>query len=120
MTTLSPEERAEAIFASGRNPLEGAWCNGERINKELFIAIAAAAITEAVEAERERQTPSAKDQRSHRMSKTLEDSFIDWESSAFGFGYGTGELVVLPVLKRFFELCGGGSAGRQYDYEELE
>ena len=48
--------------------------------------------------------------------KTLEAYFTDWEADTFGYGYGTGEPHILPLLKRFFEL---NEAGR-YDYRVLE
>jgi|ERR1700733_10201131 len=49
--------------------------------------------------------------------KSLDDYFADWETNAFGFGYGTGEAHVLPALKTFLAACPieGG-----YDYEVLE
>jgi hypothetical protein len=53
--------------------------------------------------------------------KTLEENFIDWESEAFGFGYGSGELYILPDLKTFFEHVGRGTdRPNSYDYRELE
>jgi hypothetical protein len=54
-----------------------------------------------------------------KKPKTIEDYFTDWESSAFGFGYGTGEAYILPALKRFFELCLMPGEGG-YDYRILE
>ena len=51
------------------------------------------------------------------MTKTLDQNWIDWESHAFGFGYGTGEPHVISALKRFFELCPESEA---YDYARLE
>ena len=56
------------------------------------------------------------------MTKTLDESWIDWEGHFFGFGYGTGEAHTIPAIKRFFELCpetdrDGSSA---YDYRVLE
>ena len=50
--------------------------------------------------------------------KTLDENFADWESSVFGFGYGSGERHVIPALGKFLSLC-KGMVG-QYDYEELE
>ena len=47
--------------------------------------------------------------------KTIEENFIDWEASAFGFGYGTGEPVILPLLKQFLEHCRPST----YDYKDL-
>lgn len=55
------------------------------------------------------------------MTKTIEDSFRDWENDIFGFGYGTGEDHVLRAVKHFFELCPEGSYGNKtYDYRILE
>jgi hypothetical protein len=34
--------------------------------------------------------------------KTIEQHFIDWESDVFGFGYGSGEPEIIPVIKKFF------------------
>jgi hypothetical protein len=49
--------------------------------------------------------------------KTLADNFSDWEGSAFGFGYGTGEHHTIPALRQFLlTIPDGGS----YDYQELE
>lgn len=48
-------------------------------------------------------------------AKSPEDYFRDWEDTAFGFGYGSGERHILPHLKRFLELC-----RPQYDHNELE
>lgn len=42
--------------------------------------------------------------------------FIDWENETFGFGYGTGEIYTLQVLKDFFNILPKGN----YDYEKLE
>ncbi|MBS7698559.1 hypothetical protein [Chelatococcus sp. YT9] len=49
--------------------------------------------------------------------RSLDDYFRDWESDAFGFGYGTGEPHTILALKAFLELIPetGG-----YDYQELE
>lgn len=35
-------------------------------------------------------------------TKTLDESFRDYEASAFGFGYGTGEAFIVPALHRLF------------------
>lgn len=51
--------------------------------------------------------------------KTLENSFKDWESDVFGFGYGTGEEYIIPALKHFMELCSEGSYGTSYDHDKL-
>lgn len=50
--------------------------------------------------------------------KITDKNFIDWESHVFGYGYGTGEIETLKVLKTFIELCNGGTGG-QYDYGVL-
>lgn len=55
------------------------------------------------------------------MPKTIEENFVDWESSAFGFGYGSGEEHVLRALKGFFDLIGEDQdQPRSYNYERLE
>lgn len=48
--------------------------------------------------------------------KSIEESFRDWEASAFGYGYGTGEGPVLDALRTFMEAI----PERVYDYEVLE
>lgn len=53
------------------------------------------------------------------MQKTLEDYFRDWEGEAFGYGYGTGEFHIVPVLHKFMSLCEPKEYGK-YDYEVLE
>jgi hypothetical protein len=50
------------------------------------------------------------------MAKTLDENFADWEGTAFGFGYGTGEPHILPALKRFLALCPDTGT---YDHEAL-
>lgn len=52
--------------------------------------------------------------------KTIEENFTDWEASAFGFGYGTGEEHILPALKSFFSAFGNHDDRNAYDYEALE
>lgn len=46
--------------------------------------------------------------------------FTQWESDTFGYGYGTGEAIILPVLQTFLAACrnkdGGGS---NYSYERI-
>lgn len=56
------------------------------------------------------------------QTKTLDQYFCDWESAAFGYGYGTGESPVLDALKQFAELTTKDSDGEMftYDYEILE
>jgi hypothetical protein len=49
--------------------------------------------------------------------KTEDEHFTDWESWAFGFGYGTGEPHTLTALKEFFALV---PAEGGYDYQVLE
>lgn len=53
-------------------------------------------------------------------NKSIEDSFRDWENSAFGFGYGTGECYTIPALRDFFSLCNEGPYNGSYDYHKLE
>ena len=53
-------------------------------------------------------------------SKPVEQSFADWESDAFGFGYGTGEEHVLRSLKAFFDAMGVDGRPNSYDYQKLE
>jgi hypothetical protein len=54
------------------------------------------------------------------MTKTIEESFVDWESSAFGLGYGTGDEHVLRALKSFFAAFGNEDRPNSYDYRKLE
>ena len=54
------------------------------------------------------------------MAKTLEQQFADWEAVNFGFGYGTGEVYILPALKALFAAIGVGPVPRTYDYRALE
>ena len=55
------------------------------------------------------------------MAKTLEENFIDWEATAFGYGYGTGEPLILPALKTFLENCNApGRPEGCYSHETLE
>ncbi len=49
--------------------------------------------------------------------KTIPEYFPDWEATAFGFGYGTGEPHIIPLLRRFFELCPQEDA---YAHQALE
>lgn len=51
------------------------------------------------------------------MTKTMDEYFRDWEGTTFGFGYGTGENHIIPVIKRFFELIPMYGC---YDYQVLE
>lgn len=48
--------------------------------------------------------------------KTPDEHFRDWESHAFGFGYGTGEPHTLAALKTFLAAI----PERPYNYEVLE
>lgn len=50
------------------------------------------------------------------MEKTPDESFRDWEATAFGFGYGSGEPHVIPALKTFVAAI----PEREYDYQKLE
>jgi hypothetical protein len=53
--------------------------------------------------------------------KPIEDSFTDWESATFGFGYGTGEEHTIGALRDFFMLVGMQTdAPHSYDYRMLE
>jgi hypothetical protein len=49
--------------------------------------------------------------------KTPGEYFRDWEGNAFGFGYGTGEPVILPALRAFMAAVPLTGA---YDYRVLE
>lgn len=49
-------------------------------------------------------------------AKSLDDNFTDWESDAFGLGYGTGERPILTALKTFLDNCPESGA---YDHEVL-
>ena len=56
-------------------------------------------------------------------TKTIEQSFVDWESYAFGFGYGTGEEYILSALKAFFDAFGNEALPDRpdaYDHVKLE
>lgn len=55
----------------------------------------------------------------NRSMKLTNKHFIDWESSVFGYGYGTGEEYTLTALKRFLELCNKNEE-HGYNYEILE
>lgn len=54
--------------------------------------------------------------------KSIEQHFTDWESDAFGYGYGTGEEHVLTSLKTFFASVPVGAAAgeRSYNFQVLE
>lgn len=54
------------------------------------------------------------------MTKTIEESFADWEGHVFGFGYGTGEQHTLGALKAFMAAVGKPDLPNGYDYERLE
>lgn len=49
--------------------------------------------------------------------KSLDDNFRDWETTAFGFGYGTGEPHIIPALKAFMDTL---EDRRSYDYRAVE
>lgn len=53
-------------------------------------------------------------------TKSIEHNFADWESDAFGFGYGTGEPHILRALKEFFGAFGADDRPYSYDYRKLE
>lgn len=52
--------------------------------------------------------------------KTVEQHFRDWESSVFGYGYGTGEDHTVPALKQFFTSIGREEFPNGYDCSVLE
>jgi hypothetical protein len=54
------------------------------------------------------------------MSKTVEQNFVDWESNAFGLGYGSGEIHTLGALKVFFDAVGRKGLPNAYDHEVME
>lgn len=61
------------------------------------------------------------------VKKSLDECFQDWETSFFGFGYGTGEESILQSLKTFMDCCRSREESPsqyyytpQYDYRELE
>jgi hypothetical protein len=53
------------------------------------------------------------------MTRT-EKNFADWEKSVFGFGYGDGELHIVPLVRAFLVGCNGGAGRNQYDFREQE
>jgi hypothetical protein len=57
-----------------------------------------------------------------REEVVTDKHFREWEQEAFGFGYGTGEAYILPILSRFFRALthgvGSHNAGH-YDAERL-
>lgn len=61
-----------------------------------------------------------------QTTKNLDEHFYDWHADAFGFGYGTGEAHIMPVVKKFLELCryrdgiDDGYSSPAYDFRELE
>lgn len=58
-----------------------------------------------------------KKEREGLIVKSLDGHFRSWESTAFGFGYGTGEKHLLSALKTFLATCHSDDT---YDYRELE
>ena len=55
------------------------------------------------------------------MDKSLDQAFVDWEGSVFGYGYGTGEEHVIKALHKFFELTPPPEAfNRCYSYVLFE
>jgi hypothetical protein len=55
-----------------------------------------------------------------KLIERLPKSFADWECSAFGYGYGTGEQHTLKALKDFMGAIGRDDAPHAYDHEQLE
>ena len=51
--------------------------------------------------------------------KTTEEYFRDWISEYFGYGYGTGELHIVPAVRKFLERC-EATPGHCYNYNTLE
>lgn len=49
--------------------------------------------------------------------KTEAQYFADWEESALGFGYGTGDPHILEAIKKFFEITPEEGC---YDSQQLE
>jgi hypothetical protein len=49
--------------------------------------------------------------------KTIDQHFLDWESTVFGFGYGTGEEFTIPAIRTFFDAC---PMEGNYDHKLLE
>ena len=71
--------------------------------------------------EAKRRNQSGRVERPAPPPKTLEQNFHDWEVSAIGYGYGSGEPHTMPALKTFLEAIGRGPGyGHAYDYEVLE
>lgn len=52
--------------------------------------------------------------------KTLDEYFRDWENHITGYGYGSGELLIIPALRKFLMLCNEGAYSHSYDYRKLE
>lgn len=51
----------------------------------------------------------------------MDEYFRDWESNAFGFGYGSGEEFIIPTIKKFMALVPELDAeSRTYDSGVLE
>lgn len=53
-------------------------------------------------------------------TKSIEQNFADWESTTFGYGYGTGEPHILRSLKAFFDAFGVDDRPNSYDFQKLE
>lgn len=49
--------------------------------------------------------------------KTIEQHFADWESNAFGYGYGTGEPHILAALHA---IAAATKPDGTYDYRDFE
>lgn len=55
------------------------------------------------------------------LTKSEENSFIDWEAHTFGLGYGTGECHVVPAIRQFLSLCNDeGEKGYRHNVLENE
>lgn len=57
-----------------------------------------------------------------KKKKSLEIYFRDWFDEAFGYGYGTGEMYIVPLLRKFLELCKPTeiSKAHNYNHEDIE
>lgn len=53
------------------------------------------------------------------IEEIKKQQFRDWESRVFGVGYGNGELPILKVVKKIFDLLEKEICGT-YDYRVLE
>ena len=55
-------------------------------------------------------------------TELMDKYFIDWENETFGYGYGTGEEAIIPVLINFFNLGMYDKTHKvsSYDYKIVE